>query len=44
MTQPHTQRPAMPPSLAVREIERCSGRQFDPRCAEAFGDVLVHAT
>lgn len=43
MTQPHTQRPAMPPALAVSEIERCSGRQFDPLCAEALGSVLVHA-
>jgi HD-GYP domain-containing protein (c-di-GMP phosphodiesterase class II) len=44
MTQPHTQRPAMSPSLAVQEIERCSGRQFDPECAEALGPVLVNAT
>ena len=43
MTQPHTQRPAMPPSLAVEEIERCSGRQFDPACAEAMGAVLSSA-
>ena len=42
MTQPHTQRPAMSPALAVREIERCSGRQFDPRCAEALGPVLIN--
>jgi putative nucleotidyltransferase with HDIG domain len=43
MTHPHTQRPAMPPSLAVEEIARCSGRQFDPQCAEALGSVLAHA-
>jgi putative nucleotidyltransferase with HDIG domain len=43
MTHPHTQRPAMPPSLAVEEIARCSGKQFDPRCAEALGTVLAHA-
>jgi putative two-component system response regulator len=43
MTQPHTQRPAMPPSLAIQEIERCRGRQFDPDCAEALGPVLIHA-
>jgi putative nucleotidyltransferase with HDIG domain len=43
MTQPHTQRPAMSPSMAVREIERCSGHQFDPSCAEALGPVLIHA-
>jgi putative nucleotidyltransferase with HDIG domain len=44
MTQPHTQRPAMSPALAVQEIERCSGRQFDPKCAEALGPVLVNST
>jgi putative nucleotidyltransferase with HDIG domain len=44
MTQPHTQRPAMPPALAVEEIERCSGHQFDPVCAEALGSVLLQAT
>lgn len=43
MTHPHTQRPAMPPSLAVEEIERCSGRQFDPICAEALGAVMATA-
>jgi putative two-component system response regulator len=43
MTQPHTQRPALAPALAVQEIERCCGRQFDPECAEALGPVLVHA-
>jgi putative nucleotidyltransferase with HDIG domain len=43
MTHPHTQRPAMPPSLAIEEIARCSGRQFDPQCAEALGCVLAHA-
>ena len=43
MTQPHTQRPALSPVMAMQEIERCSGRQFDPRCAEALGPVLMHA-
>jgi len=43
MTQPHTQRPAMSPLLAMQEIERCRGHQFDPRCAESLGPVLVHA-
>ncbi len=43
MTHPHTQRPAMPPALAVREIERCSGSQFDPEAAAALGRVLMHA-
>jgi len=43
MTHPHTQRPAMPPEMAVREIERCSGSQFDPYAAAALGRVLMHA-
>ena len=43
MTHPHTQRPAMPPRLAVEEIARCSGTQFDPQRAEALGFVLTHA-
>ena len=43
MTHPHTQRPAMPSSMAVQEIERCSGSQFDPAVAAALGRVLAHA-
>lgn len=43
MTHPHTQRPAMPPALAVNEIGRCSGTQFDPDVAAALGKVLAHA-
>lgn len=43
MTHPHTQRPAMPPVLAIEEIGRCSGRQFDPRCVAVLGAVLVEA-
>lgn len=41
MTHPHTQRPAMPPAMALEEIERCSGRQFDPVCAEALGAAMA---
>jgi len=44
MTHPHTQRPAMPAEMAVREIERCSGSQFDPYAAAALGRVLEHAS
>jgi putative nucleotidyltransferase with HDIG domain len=44
MTHPHTQRPAMPPGMAMREIERCSGSQFDPELAAVLGRVLQHAT
>jgi putative two-component system response regulator len=43
MTHPHTQRPPMPPVLAAEEIQRCSGRQFDPECVELLGAVLVDA-
>ena len=43
MTHPHTQRPPMPPALAISEIARCSGSQFDPRVAEALGKVFIEA-
>lgn len=43
MTRPHTQRPAMVPAHAIDEIERCSGRQFDPRVVAALGQVLIDA-
>jgi putative nucleotidyltransferase with HDIG domain len=43
MTHPHTQRPPMPPRLAIREIERCAGSQFDPAIAAMLGPVLAHA-
>jgi len=43
MTHPHTQRPAMPPAMALEEIERCSGSQFDPVCAEALGAAMAAA-
>ena len=41
MTHPHTQRPPMPPALALDEIERCSGSQFDPIVAQALGEVFA---
>jgi putative nucleotidyltransferase with HDIG domain len=43
MTHPHTQRPALPPAMAICEIERCSGVQFDPEIAAALGPVLADA-
>jgi response regulator RpfG family c-di-GMP phosphodiesterase len=41
MTHPHTQRPPMSPALALDEIERCSGTQFDPHVAAALGEVFA---
>ena len=43
MTHPHTQRPALAPALAIEEIGRCSGTQFDPEFVELLGTVLVDA-
>ena len=43
MTHPHTQRPAMPAALAMFEIERCSGSQFDPDVAMALAPTFRHA-
>ena len=36
MTTSRAYRPAMSESLAMHELERCSGTQFDPRVVEAF--------
>ena len=36
MTTNRTYRAALPVSLAIAEIRRCSGNQFDPRLAEKF--------
>ena len=43
MTHPHTQRPPMPPAMAMQEIERCSGSQFDPMVGDALSQVLTQA-
>ena len=43
MTHPHTQRPPLTPALAVEEIGRCSGTQFDPQCVQLLGKVLMDA-
>ena len=43
MVHPHTQRPPMPPAMAMQEVGRCSGHQFDPIVAAALGNVLVRA-
>jgi HD-GYP domain-containing protein (c-di-GMP phosphodiesterase class II) len=44
MTHPHMQRPPTLPALAMNEIERCSGTQFDPEIAAALGEVFAGAT
>ena len=36
MTSNRTYRKALPLEVALTEIRRCSGTQFDPRLAEAF--------
>jgi HD-GYP domain-containing protein (c-di-GMP phosphodiesterase class II) len=36
MTSSRTYRKALPLEVALTEIRRCSGTQFDPRLAEAF--------
>jgi HD-GYP domain-containing protein (c-di-GMP phosphodiesterase class II) len=36
MTSNRTYRKALPLEVALGEIRRCSGTQFDPRLAEAF--------
>jgi putative two-component system response regulator len=41
MTHPHTQRPPLVPAMALSEIERCSGTQFDPIVAQALGEVFA---
>jgi response regulator RpfG family c-di-GMP phosphodiesterase len=36
MTTDRPYRPRLPPDVARSEIQRCSGTQFDARCADAF--------
>jgi two-component system, cell cycle response regulator len=40
MTSDRPYRPAVSAAEALEEIERCSGRQFDPMVVEAFGRVI----
>ena len=40
MTSDRAYRRALPHDVAIGEIERCSGRQFDPQVAHAFNDGL----
>jgi HD-GYP domain-containing protein (c-di-GMP phosphodiesterase class II) len=41
MTSNRTYRKALPPEVALSEIQRCSGTQFDPLLAEAFVRIGV---
>jgi HD-GYP domain-containing protein (c-di-GMP phosphodiesterase class II) len=36
MTSDRAYRKALPHEVAMTEIERCSGSQFDPECVDAF--------
>ncbi|MBR3324468.1 MAG: HD-GYP domain-containing protein [Clostridia bacterium] len=40
MTSKRSYRDAMPIGVVKAEIKKCSGTQFDPKCAEAFLDIL----
>ena len=40
MTSKRSYRDAMPLDVVIAEIKKCSGTQFDPKCAEAFLDIL----
>jgi diguanylate cyclase (GGDEF)-like protein len=44
MTSARSYRPAMPPELALAEIRRCAGAQFDPRLTEIFLRILAQET
>jgi HD-GYP domain-containing protein (c-di-GMP phosphodiesterase class II) len=40
MTEDRVYRKALPLQAAMAEIERCSGTQFDPVCADALLEVV----
>ena len=40
MTSDRAYRRALPHEVAVGEIERCAGTQFDPRLADAFVKLM----
>jgi HD-GYP domain-containing protein (c-di-GMP phosphodiesterase class II) len=41
MTSNRTYRRALPLEVALSEIRRCSGTQFDPKLAEAFLKIRI---
>jgi HD-GYP domain-containing protein (c-di-GMP phosphodiesterase class II) len=43
MTSTRTYRKAMPLEVALADIRRCSGTQFDPGLAEAFLSIPMEA-
>ncbi|MFO0681009.1 MAG: response regulator [Sandaracinus sp.] len=42
MTSDRAYRKAMPHEVAVGEILRCTGQQFDPDCAHLFSEAIEH--
>jgi HD-GYP domain-containing protein (c-di-GMP phosphodiesterase class II) len=40
MTTARTYRSALPRGLAVAEMRRCAGTQFDPRVVEVLVDIV----
>jgi HD-GYP domain-containing protein (c-di-GMP phosphodiesterase class II) len=40
MTSDRSYRRALPHEVAINEIERCAGSQFDPDCANPFLEVI----
>jgi HD-GYP domain-containing protein (c-di-GMP phosphodiesterase class II) len=42
MTAPRAHRKAMSAEVAIEELERCSGTQFDPRVVAAFRELTSH--
>jgi diguanylate cyclase (GGDEF)-like protein len=41
LTSPRPQRPALSPSAALSELQRCAGTQFDPDVVAAFATTLA---
>jgi HD-GYP domain-containing protein (c-di-GMP phosphodiesterase class II) len=42
MTAPRDYRKAMSAEVAIEELERCSGTQFDPRVVATFRELAKH--
>jgi putative nucleotidyltransferase with HDIG domain len=44
MTSARAYRPARPASIALEELRRCAGTDFDTECVDAIGNVLPRAS